>query len=65
MVAVRAAVMMTSARSAPEMGPFTPSMRQPPFTRSARVSMPAKSEPAPGSDIARANRFSPLTIPGR
>lgn len=65
-VEVRAAQMMTSARSAPLIGPLIPSMRQaPPAVLVARDVMAAKSDPAPGSDMARAKRTSPLTTAGR
>ena len=57
--------MIVSARSAPEIGPLAPLTRQPPSTFSAVVVMPAKSEPAPGSDMPRANRLSPVTMAGR
>lgn len=59
---VRAMTMAKSAPSAPVMKCLSPSIRQPPATRTAAVRMARRSEPAPGagSVIAKHDRTSPL-----
>lgn len=62
---VTAITMMKSALRAPLMKIFWPLITHLPFLYSARVFMPAGSEPAPGSVIAIELFFSPFAYGSR